>query len=288
MEKKKNLKMYCMSLYDHNYENFKFLNYEPVGLGEIDKFRKGWLRDNVGDNISYKNKYYGEYTFYYWFWKNHLNKIEKNTWVGFCHYRHHWSNQNQIKSDELNRIIDKNNYHDFVLKEKNDLWNDYDVILGDPMDVSGKYKFSKIIKKGLGIFLKDISAFTEKKRNIKLHFDVFHGAGLLDKSIDLLDDENKKDFKFYVENQYSFNRENMFICKSKSLMSEYFNSVFSWLERCEKIFGFNLKGYAKTRIYTFLAERYISYWFNKNSKVLAWPVFFYDTNKQRIKLKESS
>ena len=54
-----------------------------------------------------------------------------------------------------------------------------------------------------------------------------------------------------------FNRENLFICRSKKLMKAYFTSVFSWLERCESIFGFNLEGYSKTRIYTFLAERYI-------------------------------
>ena len=277
--------MYCMSLYDHNYDNFKYLKYEPVALSDKDKFRKGWLKDNTGLNISHKNKYYGEYTFYYWFWKNQLDKIEKDKWIGFSHYRHHWSSQNKIKSDDLNEIINKDNFYDFILKEKNILWDDYDVILGDPMQVNGKYKISKIVKKGLKILFKDFSAFTESKRNIKLHFDVFHGEGLLDKAIHLLDDENRKDFKFYVENNYSFNRENMFICKSKNLMNEYFNSVFKWLERCENIFGFNLEGYSKTRIYTFLAERYIAYWFNKNSKVLAWPVFFYDTNQNRINLE---
>ena len=34
------------------------------------------------------------------------------------------------------------------------------------------------------------------------------------------------------------------------------------LERCEEIFGFNLEGYGKIRIYGFLAERYLSYWFD--------------------------
>ena len=69
-------------------------------------------------------------------------------------------------------------------------------------------------------------------------------------------------------------------------MQEYFLSVFAWLEKCEPIFGFNLKGYAKTRIYTFLAERYLPYWFNKYSSPLSWPVFYFDTNKQKLKLKK--
>ena len=107
-------------------------------------------------------------------------------------------------------------------------------------------------------------------------------VGFLEKAIDLLDEQNKDDFRRFVLNEISFNRENLFICKSKNLMSEYFKSVFNWLFNCEKIFGFELHGYEKTRIYAFLAERYISYWFQKNSKVLEWPIFFFDTNKNKL------
>ena len=108
----------------------------------------------------------------------------------------------------------------------------------------------------------------------------------MDKAIDALDTEEKNDFREFVNNKYSFNRENMLICRSKKLMNNYFSSVFGWLERCEPLFGFNLKGYAKIRIYTFLAERYISYWFNKYSKPLNWPIFFYDTNENKLNLKK--
>ena len=53
----------------------------------------------------------------------------------------------------------------------------------------------------------------------------------------------------------------------------------------ENIFGFDLKGYSKTRIYAFLAERYLSYWFNKHTKPFTWPIFFYDTNVNKIEIK---
>jgi hypothetical protein len=152
--------------------------------------------------------------------------------------------------------------------------------------VNQRYKLSKIFKKGFKILSKNIFAFKSENRNIKLQFDMFHGEGILEKAIDVLDEKEKKDFSNYVNNSYSFNRENMFICKSKKLMNEYFTSVFSWLERCEKIFGFNLKGYAKKRIYTFLAERYISYWFRKYSNPLSWPVFFFDTHQNKLNLKK--
>ena len=283
-----NLELYCMCLYDDHLENVKALGYTPVGLGK-NNFRSEWLRDNHGENISHKNPYYGEYSFYYWFWKNKLDKIEENKWIGFCHYRHHWSNQNKIKSEELNHIINEKNYSSYILKEINPEWNDYEVILGDPIYLNGHYKLSKILKNSFSSFKilsKNLSAFRKKNRNIKLHFDFFHGYGLMDKAIEALDDNEKNDFREFVNSEYSFNRENMFICRSKKLMNEYFLSVFSWLERCEPIFGFNLKGYAKIRLYTFLAERYISYWFNKYSKPLSWPIFFYDTNINKLNIKK--
>ena len=68
----------------------------------------------------------------------------------------------------------------------------------------------------------------------------------------------------------------MFICKKKFLKS-YYESVFPWLEKCENIFGFSeLRGYGMKRIYGFLAERYLSYWFQKNTNVIEYPIFFKD------------
>ena len=62
--------MYCMCLDEYMLEDVKKLNYIPVGLGN-NKFSSEWLSDKSGDNISKKNKYYGEHTFYYWFWNEY-------------------------------------------------------------------------------------------------------------------------------------------------------------------------------------------------------------------------
>ena len=75
----------------------------------------------------------------------------------------------------------------------------------------------------------------------------------------------------------------MFICKSKNIMNQYYKSVFKWLKKCENIFGFKDGNYGETRIYAFLAERYLSFWFNKYSNCLTWPIFYFDT--QLIKKK---
>jgi len=67
----------------------------------------------------------------------------------------------------------------------------------------------------------------------------------------------------------------MFICKSKTIMENFYNSLFPWLEKCEKNFGFESKGY-ENRIYAFLAERYMSYWFKKYSNFLVWPIISFN------------
>ena len=64
-----NLDMYCICLNDNLLNRVKKLKYIPVGVGQ-EKFSKEWLLDSTGKNISAKNKFYGEYTFHFWFWKN--------------------------------------------------------------------------------------------------------------------------------------------------------------------------------------------------------------------------
>ena len=104
-----------------------------------------------------------------------------------------------------------------------------------------------------------------------------HGENNLYKAIELLDNENRKDFKDYVDNYQYFHPQNMFICKSKDLLRKYYEVVFPWLQKCEKIFPTEkLVGYDLTRIYGFLAERFLSYWFQKNAKCETMNITFYD------------
>ena len=276
-------KIYCMCLHEHHLNNLIKLNYIPVGLGK-NKFSNSWLKDNTKNNISEKNSYYGEYTFYYWFWKNVLGQLNDKTWVGFTGYRYHWSQKNNIHSDELNRIVSNDNFNEFILKKIPNEWKNSNVILGQKIHVNN-WKLSKILKHAKKKFFFNPSYLIKTNQNIKLHFDIFHGEGLIDKAIEVLDNSEKKDFKNFILNENSFNRENLFFCKSKSIMNSYFDSIFKWLRKCEDVFGFNLDGYAKTRIYAFLAERYLSYWFNKYTNVLTWPIFFYDTNINKISIK---
>ena len=103
-----------------------------------------------------------------------------------------------------------------------------------------------------------------------------HGYGILDRAIKYLDKKDRKDFQKFVSENYSFNPHIMFITKKK-VMNDWFKSLFKWLFKCEKEFGFRkLKGYDQERLYAYLAERYLSFWFKKNTKYLEWYWNFFE------------
>tara|TARA_B100000941_G_C28504580_1_gene556452 strand:+ start:215 stop:1015 length:801 start_codon:yes stop_codon:yes gene_type:complete len=264
-----NLKIFCMCL-DNDYLNVvKELGYVPVGL-KNDNFSKEWLRDNTNINISKKNSFYGEYTFYYWYWKNELKNKPKNQWIGFCSYRELWGSKNESKDD--------NNLKKILLQKKYDEWDEYDAVIGKPLFLK-KTNLIKVLKYGKLAAIKSPKNLFLKNSTIKFHFDMFHGVGNLESAIKLLPSKDKIDFYNFVNNEVSFNQGNMFISKSEDVINSYFSDVFSWLEKCEKIFGFTLKDYNRIRMYTFLAERYLSFWFKKYTKYLEWPIIYRDIKK---------
>jgi hypothetical protein len=263
-------KIYCLCLDDDLLNKVKKINYLPVGLGNKN-FQYSWLRDNSKKNISIKNKFYGEYSFHYWLWKNSINEYTENQWVGFCTYRRLWLNN---KNDNLSQKPFKDKILHSIPKE----WGSYQVILPEKIRVD-QIRLLKILKYGKIALIKNPRSFFKRGRNIKFQFDMFHGNGVLDKAINVLNHNDREDFRNYVNDNRSFNPFNMFICRSKTLTNQYYETVFEWLSNCEKIFGFNLKGYNRIRLYAFLAERFMPFWFNKYAKCLEWPIIFQDLRK---------
>ena len=265
--------MFCLTLEPNHYKFIKGLGYFPVGLGKKN-FSEDWFSDKSGINISEKNKYYSEYTFHYWLWKNYLDQID-DKWIGFCQYRKFWSTR---EDNLLPRSLEE--LRPLILEEIPKSYENYDVILGDPYFIN-KLKIMKFLKHGFKLIAKNPSyLFDKNKRNIKFHFDLMHGYNNLDKAIKLLDTDDRNDFNEFVNSKTYFNPQNMFICKSKKILRDYYSTLFPWLERCEKLFGFeNLKTFGQIRIYTFLAERFMSYWFQKNTKSKTMPIVFYDIRK---------
>ena len=260
------LELFCIT-----NKRIKFLensSYKLCWVGQ-EKAPDGYLKCDNKINIFSKEKYYSELTFQYWYWKNKLDLNNPN-WIGFCQKRRFWSKTNQQTSDHSEKINDR------ILEAPKKEWENIEAIICDPISVN-KIKKIKMIKRGFRSLIKNpLPFFFEKKQSIKFHFDMHHGYGNIDKASDVLNVQDRSDFKEFINDNYSFNPHIMFISKSH-IMNKWFEDLFAWLFECEKIFGFEvLKGYDTKRLYAYLAERYLSFWFKKYTKSLNWRWVFYE------------
>ncbi len=259
--------MYCITNKVVNLLNET--NYKVGWVGK-DKPPNNYLPCNVKDNIFFKEKYYSELTFQYWYWKNKLD-LNNEDWIGFCQKRRFW-----LKKESIDTIVNKNNFSKHVLQDIPNEWSGYNSIICEPIFVN-KVKKMKMIKRGLRSIIKDPSIFfNQKKQSLLLHFDMHHGYGNMEKAINLINEEDRNDFYNYLNSSTSYNPHIMFISRPH-IANEWFSVLFPWLERCEKVFGFdNLSGYDTQRLYAFLAERYLSFWFEKYTKSIEWPWILYE------------
>jgi len=77
----KNIGIYIV----YHKEDVLFSNqvFKPISVGKFSNISSDkFLKDNTGDNISFKNDLYNELTALYWIWKN-----TKDEYVGLNHYR---------------------------------------------------------------------------------------------------------------------------------------------------------------------------------------------------------
>ena len=254
--------MYCVTDID-----LPFLHKLPYNLASVGKsnFSENYLRSDVKNNIFFKEQYYSELTFHYWFWKNLLN-FSENKWIGFCQKRRFW-----IKINSEGKNINLENINEHILENIPKSFEKYDSIICKPISLSGVKK-TKMIKRGWKNLLLDPSILiNEKKQTIQFHFDMHHGYGNLKKALDLVDDRDREDFKIYVKQKNFFNPHIMFI-SNPEITDKWFSTLFPWLLRCEEVFGFdNLQGYDQSRLYAYLAERYLSFWFKKYTNFIESP-----------------
>ena len=258
----KSLEIFCVT--NKRIQHLEFFFYNLCWVGK-ETVPENYLKCDHGDNIFYKEAFYSELTFHYWYWKNLLN-LEVDDWVGFCQKRRFW-----IKKSSKGIKIDKKNFKDHLLVEADNEWNKYDAIICDPISVNNVKKI-KMLKRGFKNIIQEPRIFFDsRKQSLKFHFDMHHGKGNIDQAINLLNENDKKDFFNFLENNTMFNPHIMFIAKPK-IINNWFNDLFSWLFKCEEVFGFEkLHGYDTTRLYAYLAERYLSFWFRKNTQFLEWP-----------------
>ncbi len=259
----RNLEIYCVT-----DKAIKFLENTGYNLAAVGKnnFPKKYIQCNKKKNIFHKEKYYSELTFHYWFWKNLLIKKKNVSRIGFCQKRRFWLQDKKSKKKLLRSIPNE--------------WKNFDAVICKKI-VLGRPKLSKILKRGWkNVIASPNILFSNKEYNIELHFDLFHGYGNLEKAIDLMKKEDKEEFRNYVKKNNSFNPHIMCVAKPE-ILDQWFYDLFTWLKKCETVFGFkDLKGYDTTRLYAYLAERYLSFWFKKYSNYIEWPYKFINTEKR--------
>ena len=263
---KNKLIIFCVT--DKKIDYLKNLPVKLAGVGKS-KFPKNYITCLDGKNIQHKELNYSELTFHYWFWKNKLKKFDKDIWIGFSQKRRFWlKNHKRINSF---RDLKKN-----ILRKAPTIWRNYDSVICNPIIVQNPKKM-KLIKRGWKNILRDPSIlYDQKKQNIELQFDMHHGYNILHKSINCLPKKDRIKFNNFVKKEIKFNPNIMFISKKK-ILEKWFKDLFKWLFKCEKVFGTkNLKGYDQKRLYAYLAERYLSYWFKKNTKYLEWHWAFFE------------
>jgi len=112
----------------------------PIQVGsELSSLDLGFLKDNIGDNISSKNPEYCEMTAVYWAWKNDLD----SEYIGFFHYRR-LLDFNVAVERSVDRhglvnyhAVDSYMYESMGLDESNilNILDQYDAVLPEPFDV---------------------------------------------------------------------------------------------------------------------------------------------------------
>lgn len=96
-----------VSTFGNDISWIKFPNKFPIEVGsacrDLNHLARYPIKDDVGDNISLKNPYYGELTGLYYIWKN--KKFKPTDIIGFTHY----NKVLNITSKKVKKIF-RNNY----------------------------------------------------------------------------------------------------------------------------------------------------------------------------------
>ena len=232
----KNLEIYCTTI-----KYYKVLDYlpnfiKPLGLGpEI--YPSHWLDEKKGINITSLNRFYAEFTGFFWILKNRIKFMKKTDLIGNCHNRVLWLNDLYSNKQKLSQF----SLYSKLLKKNNPIIYNNDVIQLQPI------------------------TFYNTKKTLFEDFRICHDQKALDECLNFLPNDIKLGFIKHL-NGFEIFHCNMFITNVR-FFEEFCDVIFPWLEKCmeycnqKKIcFGY------QSRIPAFLAERFTSYWFSTFKK----------------------
>ena len=237
----KNLKIYVVT-HKNEYGLFKYESHHQhlyVGA-DINECNVDFLKDNVGDNISFMNQVFCELTGLYWVWKNE----QKSDYVGFEHYRRHF----ELSKNNIIKLFEK---YDILLPKHDTTLGfgsiyehygychnikDMDVIEEIIRDLYPEYEntYNMVIKGGVSHF--NCNSFITSWDNFdKIMTFLFNIFNEFQNRLNL---KTLEDFKTHIKNNFNTNT---------ILRREY-------MRRGEDWFTYQL------RIMGFLSERLITLW----------------------------
>lgn len=245
--------------------------YSPVMVGST--FFSGettFQRDDEGDNISDRNKYYCELTGIYWIWKNSKCDV-----IGTSHYRRYFTAQEEPLSYRIKRFL----YH-FIGQHRKRHGLIY--TNNSPLFIP------RILNKGeIEQILSQYDAILPQPRKlrktIKKHYKSHHKSY----GLDILEEIIKEKYPDYLDsynevlNSNRLYANNMFILKNhhyQEFMAWWFDILFMFEESVKK----NKSEYPP-RIIGFIAERLLNVWFHKKQlKCMELPIIYFKQAKITI------
>lgn len=202
------------------------------------------LTDDTGDNISEKNKNYGELTQQYWVWKNYMPGAN-NEYVGFC--QHH-----RFLDFELTENLGKEAYQPILA-------------LNFPLeDLLKKYTEENIYN-----YIKDYDIILPAKivfgGSNYIQYANCHKKEDLDKALEIL----ARIYPDYSKTaQEVLQEEEMYIygafIMKKELLNEYMGWIFNILTELDKVSDWSDYDEYNRRTPAFIAERFLNVWLKHN------------------------
>ena len=249
-----------------------------VGCGNKFKFPINWHLSSTKKNISEKFLSYADLVGHYYIWKNFLDKYNQDSWVGFSQYRRLWIKNKINNNVELN-VLDR-----IILTDIDESWNEYDAII--PPAFFFRKKKKEILKNILLFPIKrDISLFKYKTTVLDQFAQSLgpFGKDLIFEIIQYLPTSESYDFLEFLKTRTYLSAHGMYISKVK-IINQYSNLIFEWFLKCENIINKNnnLPLIKNSRIFQYINERFLDYWFSKYHKVLRWPMIMYNENKNKL------
>lgn len=245
MESKTKVNVYVACHKDAYVPEIECFKAIQVGCANAPAKLNGMLSDNVGDNISEKNRSYCELTAQYWAWKN-----EDADYYGFFHYRRYFSfdlDRDYAEDGYGNVVIDRMTREErerFRLDNQHiqELVAGYDIITVRARDINEQRKHTRRKE-----CLDNYAEYGES--------DAQHRSDL-DKALEILYEkypEMREAADRYMHSDKAYEC-NMFIMR-KELYEQYSTWIFDILFELEKKIDTTCYNQEELRVYGFIAER---------------------------------